>query len=173
MLAKVYAPTIAQRRLGLEVAGRFWTKGLFIRTGICIAVPLAFGWHEADFTFPFPLDTGNLIVGVVAAILTEIAVHSSRRDQAKSDAKWEAQSAEQYGPMLYRLTDAGLELLQGGRQTHHAWDAFSRFKLTEDSMVLVHSGRGSAHWVFSRADIEEDLLSVVLENLERSGATRL
>lgn len=173
MLAKVYAPTVAQRRVGLEVAGRFWTRWLFIRTAICIAVPLAFGWYEADFAYPFPLDTGKLIVGVVAAVVTEIFVHRGRAGRAKSDAEWEAQLAQQHGPLLYRFTNEGLELLQAGRQIRHDWDAFSRFKATDELLVLVHSGGGADSWVFPTADIGESLLPVVLEKLEQSGATRL
>jgi len=169
--ARIYAPTIEQRKEALKVAERPRPKRIVFRLSLYVIFTLACAWYSSDFVLPFEVDKVDLAVGVLAALLGEIGDFFSKKSRAKWHFEDNEELARENGPLQYRLTDTGLDSWWLGERMHLEWAAFARFKLTDDLLILVPSRQRDSYWAIPRNGVDDALLSIVVRKLEEGGAT--
>jgi len=173
MQAKIYAPTVEERKQALQIAKRFPARRILVHLGLVSAVALAYAWYRTDFALPFRPNPLDVAVGLVTTLILEVVAHIRKTDRAELDLFLEEEDFKAFGPLLYRLTEDGLDWWRGGERGSLGWSAFDKFRLTENHLLLAVSGRADCYWVCRRAEVGEPLLARVLAGLEQHGVMQV
>lgn len=111
MRARIYAPTLQQRRVALKVADRFRPTWL-VKLGVYATVAVSYAWYKSGFAFPFEFNAIDLAFALLVATVIEIWQFATKTDKAKLHHWLQEEECRDFGPLHYRLTEAGFEWWQ-------------------------------------------------------------